>query len=241
MLSVIRSESLPVVVAITKTDLPAADPQHIRSTLMEHGLVDENLGGDVQMVEVSAKTGQGLDDLKEAIALAGEMVASHAPPDGPAVAAVVETGMDPKRGCLANVLVRRGSLNVGDVVVAGEAYGRVKALIDEFGKQVDKALPSVPVAVMGLRDVPDVGQCLVVVPNEYEAKRITQERIDARRETELEQSDVCLGIHLFIYAKSSNGVDKCLNRRGGPLSKKANRKVPQPITKSTLLNRRPFG
>lgn len=175
---------VPIVVAINKIDLPEAQPDRVRSELAEHGLVPEAWGGDVQMVEISARTGEGVADLLEAVALQAEVLELTARADGPAVAAVIEAALDKTRGPVATVLVTEGTLSVGDVVVAGEATGRVRALIDHQGARVGAAGPATPVEVLGLDAVPLAGDTLNAVDEET-ARRVADHRREHRRKREL--------------------------------------------------------
>ncbi|XXQ31977.1 Translation initiation factor IF-2, mitochondrial [Plasmodiophora brassicae] len=184
----IRNEDLPVVVALTKCDLPGADPDSVRRSLMDHGLVSEELGGDVQMVEVSSKTGAGLDDLRESVGLQAEMCEPQAIFSGPARAVVIESQIVRGLGPSVTAIVRRGTLDVGNVIVCGEHMGVVKALHDDLGKKVRSATPAQAVAIMGMKTVPSPGTELVVVDNEQRAKRIVAQRVALREQQDLKNS-----------------------------------------------------
>jgi translation initiation factor IF-2 len=180
-----KAAGVPVVVAINKIDKSDADPSRVKNELLAHELVAEEFGGDVQMVELSAKTGQGVDDLLDAITLQAEVLELRAVPTGRATGVVIESSLDKGRGPVATVLVQQGQLEKGDYVVCGVQYGRVRALFDEGGRQVQSAGPSIPVQVLGLSGVPDAGDDLVVVEDERLAKDVAQQRDAKRREHRL--------------------------------------------------------
>jgi translation initiation factor IF-2 len=148
---------VPIIVAINKVDKEGANPQRVRERLLEHELVVEEMGGDVQNVEVSALKKTGLDKLLDAIAVQAEIMELKANPDRAAEGTVVEAKLDKGRGPVATILVRRGTLKVGDIFVCGAESGRVRALIDDQGKQIKTAGPSTPVEVLGLGGVPMAG------------------------------------------------------------------------------------
>ena len=176
-----RAADVPMIVAINKTDLPAADPDRVKRQLTEHSVVVEEYGGDVLAVPVSAATGAGLGDLVEAIDLVAELRELRAAPDRPASGAVVEAELDPRRGPLATVLVQNGTLRQGDALVTGLISGKAKAMFDERGARLREAGPARPVRVMGLDDVPAAGDAIRAVPDERTARRLVEE---ARREAE---------------------------------------------------------
>ena len=171
-----KAAGVPMIVAINKVDKPEANPDNIRNRLLEHEVIVEKMSGDVQDVEVSAKTGTGLDELIEQIMLQAELLELKARPDRDAEATVVEAQLDKGRGAVATVLVTRGTLKRGDTFVAGTESGRVRALIDDKGKQVKEAGPSTPVEVLGLGGVPMAGEQLTVVENEQRAREVAQYR-----------------------------------------------------------------
>ncbi|HWU48686.1 MAG TPA: translation initiation factor IF-2 [Asticcacaulis sp.] len=177
-----RAAGTPMIVAINKIDKPDARPQNIINELLQYEVVVESLGGDTQVVEVSAKTGQGLDALIEAILLQAEVLDLRANPDRTAEGVVIEAKLDKGRGPVATVLVKRGTLKRGDIVVAGSAYGRVRALINERDEQLTEAGPSMPVEILGLNGAPDPGEAIAVVENEARAREITEYRERVRRE-----------------------------------------------------------
>ncbi len=171
-----KAAGVPMIVAINKIDKPGANPQRVREELLQHEIVVEDLGGDVQDVQVSALKKQNLDGLLDAINLQAEILELKANPDRSAEGAVVEAKLDKGRGPVASVLVQRGTLRVGDVFVVGTVAGKVRALIDDKGKQVKEAGPSVPVEVLGLSGVPSAGDTLTVVENEARAREVAEYR-----------------------------------------------------------------
>jgi translation initiation factor IF-2 len=177
-----KAAKVPMIVAINKVDLPAADPDKVRSDLLRHEVVVEAMSGDVQDVEVSAVTGQGLDELLEAIALQSEILELKANPDRAAEGAVIEAQLDVGRGPVATVLVQKGTLRQGDIFVVGEQYGKVRALINDRGERVKEAGPSVPVEVLGLNGTPEAGDVLNVVDTEGQAREIAEYRANAAKE-----------------------------------------------------------
>ncbi|BBC74051.1 translation initiation factor IF-2 [Altererythrobacter sp. B11] len=171
-----KAAGVPMIVAITKSDKPEANPKRIRERLLEHEVVVEEMSGDVQDVEVSAKTGAGLDDLIDKILLQAELLELKARPDRDAEATVIEAQLDKGRGPVATVLVNRGTLKRGDTFVVGTESGRVRALIDDKGNQIKEAGPSMPVEVLGLGGVPRAGDQLTVVENEQRAREAAEYR-----------------------------------------------------------------
>ena len=180
-----KAAGVPLIVAINKIDKADADPSKIKNELLTQEVVAEEFGGDTQMVELSAKTGQGVDTLLDAISLQAEVLELRAVPEGRATGVVIESSLDKGRGPVATVLVQQGSLQKGDYLVCGVQYGRVRALFDENGQQVPSAGPSIPVQVLGLSGVPDAGDDFVVVEDERLAKDVAQQRDAKRRETRL--------------------------------------------------------
>jgi len=181
-----KAAGVPMIVAINKIDKPGANAQKVREELLQHEIVVEDMGGDVQDVEVSALKKTNLDGLLEALALQAEILELKANPDRPAEGAVVEAKLDKGRGPLATVLVQRGTLKVGDIFVVGAVPGKVRAMIDDKGKQVKEAGPSVPVEVLGLSGVPSAGDTLTVVENEARAREVAAYRqglLDRQRTT----------------------------------------------------------
>jgi len=180
-----RAAKVPLLVAMNKMDKPEANPDNVKQGLVQHEVVPEEWGGDVQFVPVSAKTGDGVDALLDAILVQAEVMELKASPDGRAAGVVIESSLDKGRGPVATVLVQQGLLKKGDFLVCGIEYGRVRALFDEVGKQVAEAGPSIPVQVLGLSGVPNAGDDFVVVADERLAKDVAQQRQHTRRESRL--------------------------------------------------------
>ncbi len=180
-----KSAKVPLIVAINKIDKSDADPSRVKNDLLAHDVVAEEFGGDTQMVELSAKTGDGVDDLLDAISLQAEVLDLKAVTDGRASGVVIESALDKGRGPVATVLVQQGTLGKGDYLVCGIQYGRVRALYDETGSQVAQAGPSIPVQILGLSGVPESGDDFVVVADERLAKDVAQQRDAKRRESRL--------------------------------------------------------
>jgi translation initiation factor IF-2 len=177
-----KAAEVPMIVAINKIDKPAADPNKVRAELLQHEVIVEAMSGEVQDVEVSAHTGQGLDELLEAIALQAEILELKANPDRAAQGAVIEAQLDVGRGPVATVLVQKGTLRQGDIFVVGEQYGKVRALINDKGERVKEAGPSVPVEVLGLNGTPEAGDVLNVTETEAQAREIAAYREQAAKD-----------------------------------------------------------
>ncbi|WP_193337640.1 translation initiation factor IF-2 [Devosia beringensis] len=177
-----KAAGVPIIVAINKMDKPDADPQRVRTELLQHEVFVESMGGDVLDVEVSAKTGEGLDKLLETIQLQAEVLELRVAKDGRAEGLVIEAKLDRGRGAVATVLVQRGTLAIGDILVAGTEFARVRALINDQGEQVKEAGPSVPVEVLGFTGVPNAGDRFSVVETEARAREVTEYRQRAIRE-----------------------------------------------------------
>lgn len=184
-----KSAEAPIIVAINKIDKPDANPDRVRQELLQHEIVVEEMGGDTLAIEISAKQRINLGKLEEAILLQSEMLELKADPKRAAQGAIVEAKMEQGRGAVATVLVQRGTLNVGDIFVAGREWGRVRAMIDHNGNRVDTAGPSVPVEVLGLNGVPTAGDELVVVETEGRAREI----VEFRKHRDRERAAAALG------------------------------------------------
>ncbi|WP_412030650.1 translation initiation factor IF-2 [Anaerosalibacter bizertensis] len=183
-----KAANVPIIVAINKMDKPTANPDRIKQELVEYGLVPEDWGGDTICVPVSARNEEGIDDVLEMILLVAEMQELKANPNRKAVGIIVEAELDKGRGPVATVLVQKGTLKVGDIVVSGTAHGRVRAMLNDKGKRVKKATPSIPVMILGLSEVPEAGEHLYVVENEKKARNYTQARKEKIREEQLKSS-----------------------------------------------------
>jgi translation initiation factor IF-2 len=177
-----KAAGAPIIVAINKIDKPDANPTRVINELLQHEIVAESLGGETQIVQVSALEKLGLDDLIEAILLQAEVLDLRANPDRTAEGTVIEAKLDRGRGAVSTVLVKRGTLKRGDIVVAGPNFGRVRALLNERDEQVDAAGPSVPVEILGLDGTPSPGEPFAVVENEARARELTEYRIRVKRE-----------------------------------------------------------
>ena len=177
-----KAAEAPMIVAINKMDKPEADASRVKNELLSQEVISEDMGGDTQMIEVSAQTGDGLDDLLEAVALQAELMELKAKTDRDAEGIVIEAKLDKGRGAVATVLVQRGTLNVGDIFVVGQESGRVRALVNDRGEQVKSAGPATPVEVLGAGGAPGAGELLTVVENEASAREVADYRARKARE-----------------------------------------------------------
>lgn len=182
-----KSAKVPIIVAINKMDKPGANPDHVKQQLSEHGLLPEEWGGDVIMVPVSAKKREGIEDLLETILLVAEVMELKANPNRNAQGIVIEAQLDKGRGPVCTVLVQKGSLRVGDTIIAGTAYGKVRAMTNERGEKVKIARPSMPVEVLGLSDVPLAGEIMDAVEDNV-ARSIAEKRMEKQRAQELQKN-----------------------------------------------------
>jgi len=171
-----RAARVPIIVALNKIDRPDANPEFTKRQLADVGLVPDEWEGDTIVVPVSAKQSKGLEDLFEAILLVADSMQIKANPNRPAIGTVIEAELDKTKGALASLLIQNGSLEVGDVVIAGTACGKIRAMFDFKGRRIRKAGPSTPVQVMGLSDVPQAGDLFQVLPDEREARVIIEKR-----------------------------------------------------------------
>ena len=180
-----RAANVPLVVAVNKMDKSSADPERVRSELSQHGVISEKWGGDTQFAEVSAHTGQGIDQLLDSILLQAEVLELKAPRDVAAQGIVIESRLDKGRGSVASLLVQRGVLKPGQIVLAGTFFGRVRAMVDEAGKPLEEAGPSIPVEILGLDGTPDAGDPFMVVESERQAREVASAREIKRRQSRL--------------------------------------------------------
>jgi translation initiation factor IF-2 len=180
-----KAGGVPIVVAINKIDKPEANPERVKQELVAEGVVPEEYGGDSPFVPVSAKTGEGIDDLLENLLLQAEVLELTASVEAPAKGLVIEAKLDKGKGPVATILVQSGTLNRGDVVLAGSAYGRVRAMLDETGKPTKSAGPSIPVEIQGLSEVPAAGEEVIVMPDERKAREIALFRQGKFRDVKL--------------------------------------------------------
>jgi translation initiation factor IF-2 len=180
-----KAAGVPIVVAITKVDKPEANPDRVKQELISEEVVPEEYGGDSPFVPVSAKSGQGIDDLLEQVLLQAEVLELTAPVESPAKGLIIEARLDKGRGVVATMLVQQGTLNKGDVLLAGSVFGRVRAMLDENGKPIESAGPSIPVEILGLSDVPAAGEDAMVLADERKAREIALYRQGKFREVKL--------------------------------------------------------
>jgi translation initiation factor IF-2 len=198
-----------VIVAVNKMDKPEANPDRVKQELANHEVIPEDWGGDVQFIPVSALTGEGVEDLLEAISLQAEMMELKAPEQGPAHGTVIESRLDKGRGTVITVLVQRGTLNKGDIVVVGQEYGRVRAMFNEKGEQLDTAGPSTPVELLGLSGTPAAGDELQAAPDDKTAREIADFRHTKAREQKMAQQQAAKLDEMFN--KMEEGDVKTLN------------------------------
>jgi translation initiation factor IF-2 len=182
-----KAAGVPIVVAVNKIDREEADPDRVRNELSQHEVIPEQWGGDTLFVNVSAHTGEGVDELLEALSLQAELMDLKAVAEGPAKGVVVESTLETGRGAVATVLVQSGTLKVGDAILAGEEYGRVRAMFDENQEPVDSAGPSTPVVVLGLSGTPDSGDEMLVVRDDRKAREVAEFRQSKSRDVKLAQ------------------------------------------------------
>ena len=197
-----KAGGTPVVVAVNKIDKPEANPERIKQELAQREVVPEDWGGDTMFVEVSAKTGQGIDQILEAVLLQAEVLDLKAPKDAPARGVVIESRLDKGRGPVATVLVQAGTLKRGDIVLAGAVFGRVRAMLDENGKQIQEAGPSIPVEIQGLSDVPTAGEEVIVLGDERKAREIALFRQGKFREVKLAKQQAAKLDNMFDQMKA---------------------------------------
>ena len=203
-----KAAEVPMIVAINKIDRPAADPQKVRTDLLQHEVIVEQMSGEVQDVEVSAITGQGLDQLLEAIALQSEILELKANPSRAASGAVIEAQLDVGRGPVATVLVQNGTLKLGDIFVVGEQWGKVRALISDSGERIKTAGPSTPVEVLGLNGTPEAGDVLNVVETEAQAREIAEYRAQAAKDKRAALGAATTLEQLMANAKANEDISE---------------------------------
>ena len=204
-----KAAQVPVLVAINKMDKPGANPQKIKESLTEYGLVCEEWGGDTMMVPISAKTGEGIEKLLETVLFLAEYNNYRANPNRSARAAIIEAKLDKGKGPIANIIVQNGTLRVGDYVVSGCVSGKVRAMVDDKGRLVKEAAPSTPVSVLGFSDVPNAGESMFVVSDEKMARQIVAERV-AKIKTEQANQGTKVTLD-DVFSKISEGEKKELN------------------------------
>lgn len=204
-----KAAGVPLIVAVNKIDKPEADPERVKNELSQFGVMPEDWGGDNMFVNISAKSGEGIDELLDAILLQAEVLELTAVTDAPAQGIVIESRLDKGRGAVATVLVQRGTLNKGDMLLAGLEYGRVRALFNELGQSIPNAGPSIPVEVLGLSSVPQAGDEVMVVTDERKAREVALFRQGKFREVKLAR-------------QQSSKLDNLFNRMGEEEAPKLN-------------------
>ena len=213
-----QAAEVPIVVAINKIDLPGADPMKVKTALLQHGIAVEELGGESLCAEVSAKKRINIDKLVEAILLQAEILDLKANPNRKAEGAVIEAKMEKGRGSVATVLVQKGTLHIGDIVIAGKEWGRVRAMFNEMGKKMTEAGPATPVEVLGLQGTPAAGDDFIVVADENQAKEVTNYRIRKERDAKLVKSAKSAMEQMLDKIKSGEVKHLLLHSAVGPIS-----------------------
>ncbi len=204
-----RAANVPLIIAVNKIDKPESDPDRVKNELGAEDVIPEDWGGDTPFVHVSAKTGEGVEKLLEAILLQAEMMELKADSEGSARGVIIESRLDKGRGPVATVLVQKGSLKVGDILIAGLEFGRVRAMLNDQGGSVNTVGPSIPVEVLGLSGVPSAGDESLVVPNERKAREITSLRQSKKRDLKLARQQAAKLENMF--SKMEEGSLETLN------------------------------
>ncbi|MCV6623829.1 MAG: translation initiation factor IF-2 [Cellvibrionaceae bacterium] len=199
-----RAAGVPLVVAINKIDKETADPDRVKNELVAKEVVPEDWGGDTQFIAVSAHTGQGIDELLEAVSLQAELLELEAPINVPARGVVVESRMEKGRGVVATLLVQGGGLKRGDVILAGQSYGRVRAMVNEHGKQVKEAGPSTPVEILGLDSAPNAGDEFAVLADERQARELATQRADKAQQERQQRQQAAKLENMFANMGSAD-------------------------------------
>ncbi len=202
-----KAAKCPIIVAINKIDKPGADPDAVKQELTRYELVPEEWGGDTIMVTVSAKTGEGVDDLLEMMLLLADMLELKANPNRKARGVIIEAKLDNSRGAVATVLVQNGTLHVGDIIVAGKAFGRVRAMVTDRGERVKHATPSTPVEIIGFGDVPEAGDEFMAVADEKLARQVVEERAAKARASMVKNSSASTLEELFSQLEQGEVKD----------------------------------
>lgn len=197
-----KAAGVPLVVAINKVDKPDAQPERVKMELVAQEVVPEDFGGDTMFREVSAKTGQGIDELLEAVLLQAEVLELQAPKNTPAKGLVIEGRLDKGRGSVATILVQSGTLKRGDMILAGTTFGKVRAMLDESGKEIQEAGPSIPVEILGLSDVPSAGEEVIVLNDERKAREIALYRQGKYRDVKLAKQQAAKLENMFEQMES---------------------------------------
>jgi translation initiation factor IF-2 len=202
-----RASGVSMIIAINKMDKEGADPNRVSQELVAEEVVPESWGGDVMFVEVSAHTGQGIDDLLDAISLQAEVLELTAVKDCPATGVVVESRLEKGRGTVATVLVQNGTLRKGDFLLTGSEYGRVRAMLDENGKPIEEAGPSIPVEILGLSGTPNAGDDVLVVENERKAREVAEFRHSKERDAKLARQQAAKLENMFTHMEGGAVTD----------------------------------
>ncbi|MGD8340269.1 MAG: translation initiation factor IF-2 [Gammaproteobacteria bacterium] len=201
-----RAAKVPIVVAVNKIDKEDADPSRVRNELSQLDVIPEDWGGDTLFVDVSAQTGQGIDDLLDAVTLQADLLDLKAPDEGQAQGVVLEASLERGRGAVATVLVNKGRLKVGDMLLAGQEYGRVRAMFDEAGEPIEEAGPSIPAVVVGLSGTPTAGDEMLVVANERKAREVAEFRQGRERDVKLAQQQASKLEDVFSQMQETGAV-----------------------------------
>lgn len=199
-----KAAGIPIIVAINKIDLPGVNPERIKQEMMEYGLLAEEWGGDTMFVPISAKQGTGIDNLLDMILLQAEVLELKANPNKQAKGTVIESRLDKSKGPVVSMLVNRGMLNVGDTVIVGSSIGRIRSMKNYKGEEIDKALPSTPVEVMGITTVPEAGETFYEVSDEKTAKKLVERRQRDKREKKIGANNVVTLDNLFENISNKN-------------------------------------
>ncbi len=199
-----KAAEVPIIIAINKIDKEAADPERVKNELASLDVIPEEWGGDVMFMPVSAKTGQGVDELLDAISVTAEIMELTAIPDGPAKGVVIESRLDKGRGVVATILVQDGLMKKGDIIIAGQDYGRIRAMIDENGKSIKEAGPSIPVEILGLSGTPTAGAEVLVVKDERKAREVALFRQGKYRDVKLARQQAAKLENMFTQMESGD-------------------------------------
>jgi translation initiation factor IF-2 len=199
-----QAAGVPIVVAINKMDKEGVDPDRVKNELAAKGLTPEEWGGDTQYIEVSAHTGKGIQELLEAVLLQSELLELKAVSNCPAKGVIIESRLDKGRGPVATVLIQNGTLKMSDIVLAGHEYGKVRAMIDENGKQIKEAGPSIPVEILGLNGTPDAGDEFIVVQDEKKAREVAEFRLNKFRENQVAKQQAAKMESMFATMGADN-------------------------------------
>ncbi|MGA1118495.1 MAG: translation initiation factor IF-2 [bacterium] len=202
-----RAAEVPLIVAVNKVDKPDASPQRIEQELLEHNLVSEGLGGDRIMVPVSAKTGDGIDNLLEMVLLQAEVLELKAFYDGPARGAIIESKISRGKGAVGTVLIQRGILRIGDFFLVGTTCGRVRAMFNDHGQPIQEATPAVPVEITGFDDVPTTGETFIVMDDERTARQLVQQRLENQREANVSQQQKTNLENIFSQLEEAGSLE----------------------------------